>query len=48
VCCDARDFDGTEQHAASNADGVQLSCALQPKKRRFADFQNRQSLSARK
>jgi hypothetical protein len=45
---DAPDFSGLEQDSTSNANGLEFSGSLQPKKRRFADFQKRKNLSARK
>jgi hypothetical protein len=44
---DASDFSGIEQHATSDADGLELSGSLQPEKRRFANFQKRKSLGSR-
>ena len=44
----APNFSGIEQHATSDADRLEFSGSLQPEKRRFANFQNRKSLSARK
>lgn len=45
---DAHDFGGIKQHTTSDADGFELSGSLQPKKRSLANFQNCESLSARK
>ena len=44
----APDFSRTEQHATSDPNGLELSGSLQPEKSRFANFQKRKSLSARK
>jgi hypothetical protein len=46
--CNARDFCGVEKHTRSDVDSFELSGALQPEERGFANFQNRQSLGARK
>jgi hypothetical protein len=44
--CNARDFCGVEKHTTSDADGLQLSGALQPVKRGFANLQKRKSFGA--
>jgi hypothetical protein len=41
------DLCGVKQHTASYANGLQLSGALQPVKRRFAYLQKRQHVGAR-
>jgi hypothetical protein len=44
---DALDFCRFEKHPTPDADGFQLSSALQPMERGFADFQKHQSFGAR-
>jgi hypothetical protein len=44
---DTIDFRGVKQHTGSDANGFQLSGALQPVERCFANLQKRQHLGAR-